>query len=296
MKKLMLVFVSLLLLVGCGSKEDDNSIKVVDGDYAEMNLSAQMAKMLIEEYTEHEVKILPHMAYTLSFEELKKGNVDILSSYDGSLLSTFLHIDPSEVPEDMTLYDFANQEAKKVNVKMTEKWGHQNTFVIATTQETADKYNLETISDLRPIANELNFAAEHSFFEEEGTVRFKPFTEFYDLDFKKGSSIDIGLKFTGLESGSMDVSYVNGSDGLNRKFGLKLLEDDMKFFPEYYAVYFLRTDLEEDYPGAEAALNKIAGVFTLEKMIEMNYQVDEKDRSAEDVMREFLINEGLIKE
>lgn len=283
------------MLVGCGSKVNEDAITVVDGDYAEMNLAAQMAKMLIEEYTEYDVEILPHMAYALSFDELKRSKVDILSSYDGSLLSTFLHIDPQEVPEDQTLYDYANEMAAPVNVKMLDKWGHQNTFVAATTQEVAAKYGLKTISDLRPVANELSFAAEHSFFEEEGTVRFKPFTKFYDLDFGKFNSIDIGLKFTGLDSGNMDVTLVNGSDGLNRKYDVFTLEDDLNFFPEYYAVYFVRMDLEDEYPGVEAALNKISGIFTEEKMMQMNYEVDVLSESPEEVMRNFLTNEGLLK-
>ncbi len=295
MKKILVVLLSALMLVGCGSKVNEDAITVVDGDYAEMNLAAQMAKMLIEEYTEYDVEILPHMAYALSFDELKRSKVDILSSYDGSLLSTFLHIDPQEVPEDQTLYDYANEMAAPVNVKMLDKWGHQNTFVAATTQEVAAKYNLKTISDLRPVANELSFAAEHSFFEEEGTVRFKPFTKFYDLDFGKFNSIDIGLKFTGLDSGNMDVTLVNGSDGLNRKYDVFTLEDDLNFFPEYYAVYFVRMDLEDEYPGVEAALNKISGIFTEEKMMQMNYEVDVLSESPEEVMRNFLTNEGLLK-
>ena len=295
MKKILVVLLSALMLVGCGSKGNEDTITVVDGDYAEMNLAAQMAKMLIEEYTEYDVEILPHMAYALSFDELKRSKVDILSSYDGSLLSTFLHIDPQEVPEDQTLYDYANEMAAPVNVKMLDKWGHQNTFVAATTQEVAAKYNLKTISDLRPVANELSFAAEHSFFEEEGTVRFKPFTKFYDLNFGKSNSIDIGLKFTGLDSGNMDVTLVNGSDGLNRKYDVFTLEDDLNFFPEYYAVYFVRMDLEDEYPGVEAALNKISGIFTEEKMMQMNYEVDVLSESPEEVMRNFLTNEGLLK-
>lgn len=295
MKKILVVLLSALMLVGCGSKVNEDAITVVDGDYAEMNLAAQMAKMLIEEYTEYDVEILPHMAYALSFDELKRSKVDILSSYDGSLLSTFLHIDPQEVPEDQTLYDYANEMAAPVNVKMLDKWGHQNTFVAATTQEVAAKYGLKTISDLRPVANELSFAAEHSFFEEEGTVRFKPFTKFYDLDFGKFNSIDIGLKFTGLDSGNMDVTLVNGSDGLNRKYDVFTLEDDLNFFPEYYAVYFVRMDLENEYPGVEAALNKISGIFTEEKMMQMNYEVDVLSESPEEVMRNFLTNEGLLK-
>ena len=88
---------------------------------------------------------------------------------------------------------------------------------------------------------------------------------------------------------------MNGSDGLNRKYDVFTLEDDLNFFPEYYAVYFVRMDLENEYPGVEAALNKISGIFSEEKMMQMNYEVDVLSESPEEVMRNFLTNEGLLK-
>ena len=54
-------------------------------------------------------------------------------------------------------------------------------------------------------------------------------------------------------------------------------------------------DLEDEYPGVEAALNKISGIFTEEKMMQMNYEVDVLSESPEEVMRNFLTNEGLLK-
>ena len=48
-------------------------------------------------------------------------------------------------------------------------------------------------------------------------------------------------------SGNMDVTVVYSTDGLNKRFGLVTLEDDLHFFPEYNGVYLLRADLYEDF-------------------------------------------------
>lgn len=295
MKKLTLLLLLLAVgLLGCSTNNEDD-IVIIDGDFAEMNIFAHMAKMLIEEHTEYTVRIQPYMAYTLAFNEISAGNMDILPSYDGTLLATYLQTDPSEVPEGQTLYDYANEKAiSEANVKLLGKFGHQNTYVVATSQELAQEYGLETISDLIPIADELVFAAEHSFFDEEGTIRYFPFINYYGLNFQAGNNIDIGLKYAGMDSGNMDVTLVFGSDGLNKRYNLALLEDDLGFFPEYYMAYLVRADIEEEYPGIEEVLNKLEGTFTLDSAIELNYQVDVENKEPEDVARDYLISVGLI--
>ena len=45
----------------------------------------------------------------------------------------------------------------------------------------------------------------------------------------------------------MDVTVVYSTDGLNKRFGLVTLEDDLHFFPEYNGAYLLRADLYEDF-------------------------------------------------
>ena len=49
----------------------------------------------------------------------------------------------------------------------------------------------------------------------------------------------------------MDVTVVYSTDGLNKRFGLVTLEDDLHFFPEYNGAYLLRADLYEDFPELE---------------------------------------------
>ena len=67
----------------------------------------------------------------------------------------------------------------------------------------------------------------------KGTMKYGPFTQFYGLNFKEKIPVDINLKYAAVENGSFEVTVVYTTDGLNRKAGLKVLEDDLGFFPEY---------------------------------------------------------------
>lgn len=294
-KFITLFLIPLLILSSC-QKQDEKTIVVADGLFAEVSISAHMAKYLIEEHTDYKVKLVGPIANTLAYQELKSGGIDVMPSYDGSLLVTFMRLDPGDIPEGMTVYDYAQKKGKEQEgVQLLDKFGHQNTYIVAISDELYKKHSIEKVSELIDLAPQLTFGAEHGFFDDRGRVRFKPFTEFYGLKFKESHSIDIGLKYAALDSGQMDVTLVYTSDGLNKKYNVKLLEDDWNFFPEYYKAYLVRDDFEEEFPGAKEALNLLANRFDEEKFMELNYQVDVEAKTARSVAKAYLQKEGLIE-
>ena len=161
-------------------------------------------------------------------------------------------------------------------------------------QALADEYGLETISDLIPIADQLTFGAEQEFFTLEGSMKYNPFVEFYGLNFKDYIPVDMGLKYASIENGTFDVAVVYTTDGLNRKVGLKVLEDDKSFFPDYNGMFVVRGDILEQYPELEGILEQLSGAISTEDMAEMTYQVDVQGRTVDDVAREFLVSRGLL--
>ena len=158
------------------------------------------------------------------------------------------------------------------------------------TSQAAEQYNLKTISDLQPVAGSLRFGAEQDFFTDAGSMKFGPFVEFYDLNFKEVLHVDIMLKY--------EVMVVYATDGLNKRANLKILEDDKQFFPEYYGTILARNDLferfREEAPDLEETLSSLNGLFTNDLMSSMTYEVDVEQRSVDDVAREFLIEQGLL--
>ena len=161
-------------------------------------------------------------------------------------------------------------------------------------QELADTYGLETISDLIPIADQLTFGAEQEFFTAEGSMKYDPFVAFYGLNFKNHVSVDMGLKYSAIENGTFNVAVVYSTDGLNIKTGLKVLEDDLGFFPDYYGMYIVRGDLLEKYPEVEGILEQLTGKISTEQMTQLTYQVDVEGRTVDEVAHEFLVSLGLL--
>ena len=286
----------LLVPYGIGTSGD---IELYDGDYSETQLMHHMVKMLVEDKTDLSVNIKDQMSQVNNFNALKSDGhtCDLMISYDGTLLTTFFHQDVTDVPDGITIYDYVNKvAAEKYNMQLLEKLGFDNTYAVAVPQEIADKYNLEKVSDLVPVANQLTFGAEQSFFTLEGSMKYNPFVEFYGLNFKDSIPVDQGLKYTAIENGSFDVTVVYATDGLNRKVGLKVLEDDRSFFPNYNGAFLVRNDLIEKYPELESILNELSGAISTEQMAELTYQVDVEGRSVDDVAKEFLVNLDLIEE
>ncbi len=304
MKRILPIVLSAILmtgvLAGC-SNEAAPEITLYDGINSEMQLIHKMVEILVEDKTDAEVTIKDQMSAVNMFRELtrKEPSCDIMNSYDGTVLTTFLKQDPSNVPEGQTLYDYAKQQVQnQYQVDMLDQLGINNTYCIAVPQAIADQYGLKAISDLIPVAGELRFGAEHEFFTAEGTMKYGPFTQFYGLNFKEKIPVDINLKYAAVENGSFEVTVVYTTDGLNRKAGLKVLEDDLGFFPEYNGALLVRDglydEMSETAPNLREVLNQLAGTLTNETMTDLTYTVDVEGRTVEEVAREFLTESGLI--
>ena len=243
---IVLAFI-LLLPYGRGGTGD---ILLYDGDYSETQLMHHMVKMLVEDQTDLTVTIQDQMSQVNNWNSLKDDShtCDLMISYDGTILTTFLGQDTVDVPEGMTIYDYVQGELDSYGLTQLEQLGFENTYAIGVPQALADEYGLETISDLIPIADQLTFGAEQEFFTLEGSMKYDPFVKFYGLNFQDAVSVDMGLKYSAIENGSFDVAVVYSTDGLNKKVGLKVLEDDQSFFPDYNGVFLVRDDLLEKYP------------------------------------------------
>ena len=84
------------------------------------------------------------------------------------------------------------------------------------------------------------------------------------------------------------------TDGLLKKFHLKTLEDNQKFFPPYYAIPMMRSDVAQKYPEIIPLLERLGEELTDETMQELNYQVDELHKDPNEVAVEFLKSHNLI--
>ncbi|MCL2616968.1 MAG: glycine/betaine ABC transporter substrate-binding protein [Defluviitaleaceae bacterium] len=299
------IVLSLAITTGCASPAAPEApgartnIVLLDGHFAELEILMQMAAMLIQEHTELSVTFQDQMMTVTGANATIEGHVDLFVSYDGTLLTTIMGYDPSDVPEGEVLFDWVAARAIEVNgLTLLGKFGFENTYALAVHQEFAQEHNLRTISDLVPHTPSLTFGAEHEFFDVEGTMRFIPFNAHYDIEWGNFHSMEMALKYTAMDSGHIDVTMVFSTDGLNKSFDLFVLEDDLAFFPEYHAAFQHRATLFDEFtetaPNLREVLSMLNGQIDNETMIDMNYAVDALGQSPEDVAREFLQSRGFI--
>lgn len=119
--------------------------------------------------------------------------------------------------------------------------------------------------------------------------------EHYDMEIPgEVRQMDPGLMYRAVKDGDVDVINAFATDGRIPAYNLVVLEDDLGFFPPYYAAPLIRKDAVEENPGIKEILNSLAGKISHEKMQDMNYQVDERDEPAREVAENFLTEQGLI--
>ena len=275
------VLVAALCLPSLLPKDTSSTLVLYDGEFSEVQLVNRMVQQLVEDRTGLEVNILDPMTSINNFKELtaREPSCDLMYTWDGTILTTFLGLDTSDIPAGQSLYDFVNGRiGEQYGARMLGKIGVDNTYSIGVTQQVMDTYHPETISDLVPIAGELRFGAEQDFYTDAGSMKYGPFVAFYGLQFQEAIQVDIMLKYTAIKSGSYDVMVVYATDGLNKDANLTILEDDKSFFPEYNGVLTVRDGLFEDFadraPELEQTLELLTGQFTNEVMSELTYRVD----------------------
>jgi osmoprotectant transport system substrate-binding protein len=73
------------------------------------------------------------------------------------------------------------------------------------------------------------------------------------------------------------------------------MEDPKSIWPFYYPAPVVRSDVLKKNPKIEGILNEVSASLDVEKMRELNAQVDLDQEDPEDVAAEYLEQEGIVK-
>ena len=268
------------------SKKSDNVIRVGSKDFTEQEILCYMTSHAIENNTDIDVENECNLGGAqVVFSALTNDNIDLYIDYAGTDYTDILKHKPiSDVDK---VYKTIKKEMKeKYDIEVLNQMAFNNTYALAVTKETAQKYNLATISDLTRVSNDLIIAPTLEFINREDGL--PGLEKEYGLSFKDTIGIDGSPRYTALQNNNAQVIDAFTTDGLLKKFNLVVLEDDKNFFPPYYAIPLVRSDTLKEYPEIEKVLNALGPYLTDEVMQDLNYQVDELGKSSEKVATDFL--------
>ena len=273
---------------GGGEGSSGDSIIIGSADFTESQLIATIYSQTLQaagvEVTE-QFNIGSREVYMVALQD---GSIDLLPEYAGALLKYLNPESTVSTTEDVVA------ELDTVlpdGVSLLEAAEAQDKDILAVTQETADAYGLETISDLEPVAAELSLGGPPEWATRVNGVA--GLRDVYGLEFKEFVPLDAGgpLTMTALTSGQVQVGDIFSTDPGLTSNNLVALEDDKSLFAAENVVPVITTAKSSDL--VEETLNAVSAELTTADLIAMNTEAGTGANLA-DIATAWLESKGLI--
>lgn len=286
------LFLASCSLPGLGSGAiGEEGITITTQVDSERHILGHLMQGMVEHYIDVDAELITNLGTsTMQHEAIMNGQGNVSAvRYTGTVINTELGMeetttDPEEAQE-WAVEGFAEQ----FDMKWYDTFGFENTYWFLVTEEVAEEYNLEQVSDLEEVADELVFGVDTDWMERPGDG-YRAFVEEYGFEFDDSNInvMQIGLIYDAVASGHVDVALGYSTDGRIASNNLIPLEDDRQFFPPYDAAPSGTFEVLEAYPELDDVITKLEGAISTEQMQELNYIADDYLIEPSIVAQEFL--------
>jgi osmoprotectant transport system substrate-binding protein len=291
-----------LLLAACGGGGNDalqggsqqnggSTVTVGSTNFSEQLILAEMYAAVLKKAGVKVDTRLNLGAREVVFPALEKGDIDLLPEYNGAVLS---FLDPKAT----------QTTSQEVNTALTPLLDAKGLVALeqspaedkdgwAVTKETAAKYGLAKISDLKGKAHMLVVGGPPEL--KTRPAGLPGLKKVYGIeDFKEFKALDAGgpLTTSALNKGDIDVGRVFTTQGAIAQYGWVVLQEDKPLEPAQNIVPIGRKDAMTDQ--VKQALDTISAKITTEELIKLNKLVDVDKQDPEKVANDWLTQQGLL--
>ena len=291
-----------LLLAACGGGGNDalqggsqqnggSTVTVGSTNFSEQLILAEMYAAVLKKAGVKVDTRLNLGAREVVFPALVKGDIDLLPEYNGSVLA---FLDPKAT----------QTTSQEVNTALTPLLDAKGLVALeqspaedkdgwAVTKETAAKYGLAKISDLKGKAHMLVVGGPPEL--KTRPAGLPGLKKVYGIeDFKEFKALDAGgpLTTSALNKGDIDVGRVFTTQGAIAQYGWVVLQEDKPLEPAQNIVPIGRKDAMTD--KVKQALDAISAKITTEELIKLNKLVDVDKQDPEKVANDWLTQQGLL--
>lgn len=262
-------------------------IRVGSKDFTEQLILGELMAQLIEQKTGLRVDREFDLGGTMICHgALVGGAIDLYAEYTGTALTAVLR--KEAISDPTAAYEtVARAYEKQFDLQWLQPFGFNNTYAITVREADARKWNLKTISDLKSRATEMRAGWTSEF--SARSDGYPGLQTCYGFQFGSVRDLDTALMYEAIQRNEVDVICAFATDGRIAAYQLHPLEDDLHFFPPYYAAPVIRKATLEEHPELRKTLNLLAGRLTSDVMQRLNSEVDRDKHSPADVAREFLL-------
>ena len=264
----------------------EGSITIGSKNFIEQYLLAEIMAQLIEAKTSLKVTRKFNLGTTdIVHQAMLEGEVDLYPEYSGTAYMIVLK-KPQKDDEHKILEEVKSAYKEKFNLVWLDSFGFSNSQSLAVKKDVAQKYHLQSLSDLKRISPELKIAAPPEFLKRSDA--FPGLSKVYGLRFKKTLQMDPNLMYKAVAHQKVDVIAAFTTDGKLQKYNLVILKDDQGLYPSYQAAPVIRQSVLDAYPQVYQAILPLFGCITQEKMTSLNSQIDVEGLTPSEVAHQFL--------
>jgi len=291
MKKLSLFLGCILLFAGMVQAAEKPLIRIGARVFTEQTLLAEITSQYLNSKG-YNAQVTGGLGSSLARSAHESGQLDMVWEYTGVSLVAYNHI--TDKLDSQQSYD----RVKELDAKKGLIWLHpskfSNTYALALPQKVAEAFpQINTVSDLNkalrePQNKEALVALDTEFANRsDGLLGM---VKLYDMDLTRRNirQMDAGLVYTSLKNGQVFAGLVYTTDGRLSAFNLKLLDDDLHYFPDYTAAPVVSKAYLDAHPDLEGLLKPLADLFDDETMRQLNAKVDVDHESPSKVAAAFL--------
>lgn len=249
----------LLGCLGAPQARSDETIRIASKNFGESYLLSEIAAQLLEARGFTVRRQLGLGGTLICYGALFNDQIDVYIEYTGTITQAILKSPtPLELPQI--------REQIPQDLELLLPFGFNNTYAMTMRADQAESLGLSTVSEL-VAQRQLRVVVSHEFLERnDGWPGLKEHYGFTTTP----TGIEHGLAYQALADGAIDVTDAYSTDGELARYKLRVLQDDLGFFPEYLALPFVRASLPEE---AKAALRELANTLDAEQMQALNSAV-----------------------
>lgn len=214
---------------------------------------------------------------------LLSGDIDLYPEYTSTIEAELLK-------EKFASLHELERALNSKGLGISEPLGFNNTYAIGMLAKRATELGISKISDLREFPEIKIGWSEEFRRRSDGWIGLK---KAYKLPHNFVRGLDHDIAYRALESGDIEVKDLYSTDAEIEHYKIKVLEDDLKFFPRYDAVVLFRLDAANRFPSLKSQINKLAGKIDEATMIRMNHKAKIDLVSPKRLATEFLVSHSL---
>lgn len=231
-------------------------------------------------------------------ESMLSGEVDMYWEYVGTAWVTYLD-ETGDIPGESDFETVAERDLEENDVEWFAPAPFENSYGIATNQETAEEYDLQALSDIGRVIEEnpeeATMCGGSEFLgRDDGLPGVE---EEYGWEFPDDqvTQVQDSIVYNSVAEGEdCNFGAIFTTDGRIQNLDLAVLEDDEGFFPSYAGAMTTRSEVLEENEQVAEIFEPIAEELDTETMRSLNAQVDVDSEFPDDVAEEWLQENDFI--